>query len=69
MTAARDRLAASLESYKGCRVVVLSQTGFVRRRILDAPCMLKVYFQDITKSSGQLVQMISERALKTPREK
>ena len=58
MTAARDRLEASLRVqeglWSGCGVVVLSQTEIVRRSALDVLCMPSV----------QRVQMISERALK-----
>ena len=73
MTAARNRLEASLRVqeglWSGCGVVVLSQTEVVRRPALDVLCMSQLYFQHILKRSVQRVQMISERALKDQTDK
>ena len=52
MTAARNRLEASLRVqeglWSGCGVVVLSQTEVVRRSALDVLCMSQLYFQHIS---------------------
>ena len=51
MTAARDRLVASLRVLEGLRsgVAVLSPTEVVKRTVFDAPCMSLFYFKNIPK--------------------